>query len=330
MKVRILIVVVMLFSVFASCKREKLEVIPDDIMRKILVECAFMDSYSKNIIPSQKIDSLSFFEPIFKKYNCTVDNFQFTLKELARRKSNVLEVLIDAAVEELDVARKVAEFRNDLNIDWINRALDSTKHVVYQHLDTIVIKSLDSLCNASITIPMGQKGMYEIKYRYYIDSTDENSVRYLRYDVRDSISGKSDNVSTKWLKYEQDSMLSMDYKLDIDKVDSTSNEIVFEMIYFGNKNKYAKKVNMLIDSAEVVFYYPEDVASKLFMDRTLGLEPLNTLYTEVMERQDTLILPESWWLVSDSLSLVGVSNAKSDSISLIMQDTLLQDSIGAL
>ena len=32
MKVRILIVVVMLFSVFASCKREKLEVIPDDIM----------------------------------------------------------------------------------------------------------------------------------------------------------------------------------------------------------------------------------------------------------------------------------------------------------
>ncbi len=305
MKVRFLIVIVTLFSVFASCRKDELEVIPDDIMKKILVECAFMDSYSKKIIPTQSVDSMSFFEPVFKKYNCSVADFRFTLEELARRKSNVLEVLVDESVAELDITRSVAEFRNELNIEWVKRALDSTKITLYKCADTITIKSLDSLHHGYLNIAMDKPGSYEIKYRYKIDSTDKNSTRYLFYHIRDSISKKDFNTGSKWLKYEKDSALWVTHSMEVNKIDTAINELKYELIYFGNKNKYAKKINMRIDSVEVTYYYPEDIASALYMQRKLGFEPINKLYNDIMY-SEIYFEPRSNYVVRDSADLIQI------------------------
>lgn len=297
MRSTVVIIILTIISIFTSCKRDAPRMIPENILKKILIESSFADSYARLQIASSRKDTLSIFEPIFNKHGYTVNDLRYTLETHSRRKSNVLVVLIEEAVKDLDNARIVAQFRNDLNKKWKEKAREYSKETIYEHTDTIKYRSLDSLDKFRIRIPLTKPGEYEFKYRYFIDSIDKNAVRYFNYHRLDSTTKKDVDQSTTWLSYSKDKFQNIKHNVKIDKIDTLSNQIEYELIYYGNNNKYTKKPKMDFDSIQINYYKPEKIASKLYFDKVLGIDSLNKLIEKANEK-DRITLPNEWWKIN--------------------------------
>lgn len=286
-----------IISIFASCRANEPRMIPEDILKKILIETSLADGYARMHIASSRRDTLSIFEPIFTKYGYSPDDLRYTIETHSRRKSNVLVTLIDEAVKDLDNVRVHAQFLNDLNKKWNEKAKESSKEIIYKCFDTLKYRSIDSINKFKIRIPLTKLGQYEITYRYYIDSTDLNPVRYFNYHRRDSTTKKDIDNSSVWLTYSKDKYQNLKHNIDVNKIDSLSNEIEYELIYYGNNNKYAKKPHMNFDSIIVTYYKPEKLAAKFYYDKVLGLDSLNKLIERVNEK-DRITLPDEWWKIN--------------------------------
>ncbi|MEG1635301.1 MAG: hypothetical protein RR388_06710, partial [Rikenellaceae bacterium] len=269
---------------------------PESILKKIFIESAFVDSYARLKIASSQKDTLSIFESIFTNYGYTAADLKYTIETHSRRKSNVIVVLIEEAVADLENVRTIAQFRNDLNKTWQEKAKEYSKEILYQCNDTLKYRSLDSLKKFKIRIPLNRIGEYEFSYRYYIDSTDLNQVRYFNYHRLDSVNKKNADQSSVWLTYVKDIYQPIKHNVKIDKLDTLSNQIEYEMIYYGNNDKYAKKPNMNFDSIKVTYYKPDKIASKLYFDKVLGIEELNKLIDKANEK-NSITLPDEWWKI---------------------------------
>ena len=81
-----------------SCSREK--VIPDPVLAQI-----FRDAYLTNAYIDERqirFDSLEIYEPIFRRYGYTAENFRYTIGSFSRRKSANLSDVVEQAIAMLE------------------------------------------------------------------------------------------------------------------------------------------------------------------------------------------------------------------------------------
>ncbi len=164
-KARQLVVILLGVALFAtslySCDSQN--TIPDKDLQKILTESILRQSvisYNKkaNNVRNQKVDSTDYHSDILAKYGYSLDDYNNTITELARRKSNPLAgILNDVAVgiEKLALVaerRYKAERRFDtLSLNYYRDTLLIDDSLYNAPLEDVTMVVLDSLTRGEYT-----------------------------------------------------------------------------------------------------------------------------------------------------------------------------------
>lgn len=293
-----------MFFVAQSCSSDGPQEIPSDKLKSLLIDIAFMDSYAKLEMSDIRKDSVSLYEETLKKHGYTTEDIAYTLETLARRKSNVVVVLLKDALEILEESKKEAKYRAELNAAWVSKAHTLFTDTLYHKDEISYLSDIDSIDNFIIKVPFLELGTYSISYRYVIDSTDENTLRYMRYTKRDSSTDKVNEQRSIWMTTKVGEYKKISHDVVVDRQDKRSNSIVFELAYFGGQVERLKKPGMEIDSVLLLYKHPDIKVARMYLERKTGIEELKQLIESIkleIDEKSFSTLRDKWGQI-DTLS----------------------------
>lgn len=179
-----------------SCSREK--VIPDPVLAQI-----FRDAYLTNAYIDERqirFDSLEIYEPIFRRYGYTAENFRYTIGSFSRRKSANLSDVVEQAIAMLE--SEAAYYKREVAV------LDTIDNVARRrytrpfYADSLIrVSRLRDTARLRIRLEDVRPGEYNISYGYLIDSLDENRILRTRL----------------WLEGESDTLRGDEYTMTLRK-----------------------------------------------------------------------------------------------------------------
>ena len=257
MKRTFLYIIPWLFALFA-CSGPKQ--IPDGELKAIISESVFTDSYLGNVRENYMRDTVTYLEPILKKYGYTVEDMRYTIRKLSLRKSSVLPVIIQEIADEFESQRKIYQYKSDISKKWDDWALDFSKKILF--LDSAEVTTLKELEKLRVTIPMNRSGDYDVYLKYKIDTLDKNRNHLLYYNIFDSVRPYNNFNGSIWLL--------KDSRIHTSKTKQTVdawkyNTLTVDFVYFG-RNQTKEKPYVTVDTMRIVYYPPIEEARRKFIE----------------------------------------------------------------
>ena len=172
-----------LILALASCACNRSRNIPDDelvaITRDIFLSNAFRESLLSGI---PMTDSVDIYTPIFEKYGYEPEDFNYTVRNLSKRKSVRFTDIIDEVTASLAREDSLLQKRVAL-LDTIDRRIDERyRQTVYEDSSRRVVRTGD-LEHPDIALPV-RPGRYRVEFSALLDSSDRNgSVQYAQHTV---------------------------------------------------------------------------------------------------------------------------------------------------
>ena len=248
-----IVVVVAMAAMMVGCAAR-----PKNISSRGLVslfkEFLLVNAYATDVLYLSARDSVDLYTPVLEKHGYTIEDFEYTIDNLTKRKSAQISDIMEVAISELKLE---ADERRILWNYW-SKMIDNGKELA---MDTIVV---DSLLESK---KIGEKGMrlyfedlkpgsYRIDYTYFITARTYGERVYAELrDVADST-----HTITQW-------------SLRVDDTVKGSNPFTItkptERVYvvWRNRGNDTKALQMWVDSL------------------TLTYEPADTIAVRLMEEQ---------------------------------------------
>ena len=128
-------------------------------------------------------DSVDIYTPIFEKYGYEPEDFNYTVRNLSKRKSVRFTDIIDEVTASLAREDSLLQKRVAL-LDTIDRRIDERyRQTVYEDSSRRVVRTGD-LEHPDIALPV-RPGRYRVEFSALLDSSDRNgSVQYAQHTVR--------------------------------------------------------------------------------------------------------------------------------------------------
>ena len=179
-----IVVVVAMAAMMVGCAAR-----PKNISSRGLVslfkEFLLVNAYATDVLYLSARDSVDLYTPVLEKHGYTIEDFEYTIDNLTKRKSAQISDIMEVAISELKLE---ADERRILWNYW-SKMIDKGKELA---MDTIVV---DSLLDSK---KIGEKGMrlyfedlkpgsYRIDYNYFITARTYGERVYAELrDVADS------------------------------------------------------------------------------------------------------------------------------------------------
>lgn len=253
--------VLMLLSACSSPKE-----IPDEKMADIIHDLLILNSYNSLYQRNYGTDTVDIYQPVLDRYGYDAEDFRYSLKKLALRKSSRLSEIIDMATlsiqkeNEFFIALKQEKSRLDSLIS------DRYKDTVYRQ-DTALIRvtSLNNKDRLKLRVP-AREGEYAVHYNYLIDSADQNSYYMMRLNMindPEEFAFRDSRTLTKGVREHISLSATADKK-------NKALEVVLSD-YFAN----AKTPSITVDSVYIIYYEPIETSRKRIIREMLNFDSDN-------------------------------------------------------
>ena len=206
MKQYILIAVALLAA--AACRRGP-RAIPEQEMRAIIRETLIGQSVIQQDRDERRfrpLDSLDMYSEVLGQYGYTLEDFRFTVREMAMRKSNPLTNILGEVSADIKAVSVVAEarYKHQLHLDSIAQRM--TSDTVFRS-DTVLRGKLDGykiLYTGSSADSVVPAGVYRLSFVY---STGPHARSYTK-SVRSRRTSRNGDVAenTLWLPVAKDTV----------------------------------------------------------------------------------------------------------------------------
>lgn len=177
-------VVVVLAAMMMGCVARPKN-IPNRELVSLIKEFLLVNAYATDVLFLNANDSTDLYTPVLSKHGYTIEDFEYTIGNLTKRKSAQISDIMEVAITEL---RTEADEKRILWNYW-TKMVDKGKMLA---MDTIFV---DSLLNSKKIGEEGmrwyfddlQPGSYRLEYEYYIASRTQGERVYAELrDVADS------------------------------------------------------------------------------------------------------------------------------------------------
>lgn len=231
-----------------SCGNKK-KIVPDEKLAFIFRDVYLTNAYNQqHRVPN--LDSLNIYEPVFAKYGYTTEDIQLTIGNFAKRKSARLSDVVDRAIDLLDEENRFYQGRIAIYDTVGQVARERFKTVVYAD-SLIEVRKISDTSRLRIIVPIEMPGTYEVRYGYFMDSTDMNQNLRANHYLVDYRNRQSASNSRRMKRLER----------EIVTTSLTANKDHRKLVL--NLNGYQNemtKPHMTIDSLVVTRYLPDRVA----------------------------------------------------------------------
>lgn len=277
-----LLVLLGMVLLLAACGSKKEKMIPDQDMRVIMREALISQAVAQyNNDPSLRpVDSLDMHTTILEKYGYTLQDFQYTVREMSMRKSNPLGAILQQVTDDMRVESELAKtrFRTKQRIDSI--AVARTADTVYRN-DTVFRGKLDGarfVYSASDVFhdSIVQAGTYWIRFDYSTGTHAQSyskSLRYRRIPLAEG--GSQGSEVTLWLQPATDTTLFKGELLVRDGIKRIDFAFRESMPRTGSLPDTSYVTNI-----RLIRVLPAAQAREVYYWQETGLKPLEELYYE--------------------------------------------------
>lgn len=285
--------------IVAACSGPK--VIPDTIMVNIFHDAFLVNAYTAEANIST--DSLYIYEPIFKRYGYTMDDFQHTLTTINERKSSRISDIMQEVSKKFEEENK-AEQRKIVVLDTIdNYAKRLYTRTVYS--DSLIrAKKFRDTTKLQIRFKDLIKGEYTVSFDYFIDTLDEN--RNSRVEAYVVVNDSTHVLrNTMMLSRYRNGSYSRKFNID------TQHKELYVNMYYHPKNEESKLPDITIRNFKIVRVLPTDISVDSLYLEQLNLSIFNHDLMTSFTRDTVKIIEQR-----DSTLIDSISNETKDSIAL--------------
>ena len=247
------LVALAVISSLAGCRRDKI-IIDDDlraIFREIYLTNAYMEQYRGRLVKFS-IDSIDVYRPILERYGYTVSDLEHTVKNFSSRKSYRLTDVVDEVIAQLEKEEDNFKYRIAAKDSVEARAKQMFRRLVYED-SVVTARRIADTAKLKKTIPIVDSGEYEIRYSYYIDSTEENRGLRNTFTALNSTGGRRQVLSS--------GMASNRRQRYNGRIMPAKGDTALLITWGGYPAKEMKRPGLLIDSIEL--YYTPPLATAL-------------------------------------------------------------------
>lgn len=266
----------------AACGKKKAKMIPDQDMRVIMREAMISQAVAQyNNDPSLRpVDSLDLHTSILQKYGYTLDDFQYTVREMSMRKSNPMGSILQQVTDDMRVESEGAKtrFRTKQQIDSI--VVARTADTVYRN-DTVISGKLDGarfVYSGSDVFrdSIVQPGTYWIRFDYSTGPRAQSYSKSLRYRRIPLTEGAAQGSEvTLWLQPAADTTLFKGELLVRDGI---------KRLDFAFRESTPRTGTLpdtsYVTNIRLIRVLPAAQAREVYFQQQTGLKPLEELYYE--------------------------------------------------
>ena len=215
-----------------------------------------MDAYATDVLFLTANDSVDIYTPVLDKYGYSIDDFEYTISNLTKRKSAQISDIMEVAIEELRVE---AESRRVLWNNW-EAMVERGRQM---KVDTIFT---DTLLNSKTVGEEGmrwnftdlQPGSYRVEYEYAVTPRTDGERVYA--EVRNA--ADSTHIINQWALRNSGDTVSANHLFTL----SEPAERVF--ILWKNRGNTTKSLHMWVDTLRLS-YTPADTIAIRLMEESL-------------------------------------------------------------
>lgn len=171
---------------------EKNKSIPNNTLVSIVKDIYIANSYVRNIEPKLLNDTLSHYEPIFRKYGYTLEDFRYTLYKMSLRKSSRVSWVISAALDSLNREYAGLKYYKRMYEKIEKDLIEENRDTIFTRFDSIMIDGDKRTTKADFAFDVDTNRVYRIKFRYKIDTVSTRlsmRCRIATYDKDDKLYG---------------------------------------------------------------------------------------------------------------------------------------------
>lgn len=313
---RYFLIIIILFLTFSCADKPKF--IPAKDLKKIIIESVMVDSYVRNDAQIMAIDghsTLDIFRPIVEEMGYTAEDFQYTYSVMVMRKTNVFGYLMDEVIEELKKNKEKYSYYAEFDRVWEKEVKEKVIDTLYFSPDSIIIKSIADLNMINYLVSINEPGDLIVKYNYITTERDSNSTRYMTYQLRDSLTGKSFRNSNFWLgnsKGNKVNKFSKEIKIHNSR---KANLADIRILSHSPDGKYLtsstiKSLDMRIDSVTILFRPNLESASKRLKTEIYSRVPILLNLDYQLDNKQDFVIPYNE--VYGSKNIISVDSVRYD------------------
>lgn len=259
----ILLSMLSLAALLCSCDRPK--TISDDELVDIFHDAYLANAYLNTMFIES--DSMLVYEPIVERYGYSMEDLRHSIQTFSERKSALLSDLVAKTFRKLEAESK-AEARKVVILDTLDRVAQRAYTRTIYSDSLIVAKSLEDTTKLRIAIDSLIPGEYNVSFRYYIDSLDEN--RNSRIEVyvlcKDSVRVLRHTTMLTRLK---ESNYTRKFTLD------SIHRLIYINMYYHPNNEVSKLPDISIRDLEVVRVLPAETSVDSLYHKQLNIRIFN-------------------------------------------------------
>ena len=262
---KILFLVICLFVTFGCVRSSKR--IPDEKLVSIVKDIYVSNAYVQKVMPNLYNDSLDYYNPIFKRYGYTIDDFRYTLYKMSTRKSSRISWVISAVLDSLNKEFAVLKYYKKIYDKIENIVEMESLDTIYARPESIVIEGRKNLSKADVCIKIDTNRIYTVKYRYKIDSVSSGQRLRTQIATLDK-AGMLSNTNYKYYERSGYNYISTDMSIGVIKVDS----LRIKMVYFAPKvqTPYVKVcIDSVIISSRLSYSEARDLALRRRLNHSI-------------------------------------------------------------
>ncbi len=228
--------------------------IPDKELSAIFKEFLLVTAYSTDVLHLTMRDSVDVYTPVLEKFGYTVDDLEYTIGNVTKRKSAQLSDIMEQTIADL---KDEAEDRRRLWNAWsamLNKGRELGRDTIY-HLDKLHTADVGEE-GLRIEIDSLKEGRYELLYDYYIEPRTRGERVYL--EMRNM--ADTTRILNQWGLRTNDTIQgSHNFSLNAE-VESIS-------IVWRNRGNKTRALNMSIDSICIVYTPSDSTAIELMKEQ---------------------------------------------------------------
>lgn len=247
----LVVVAVMMMGCVAGPKN-----IPSRDLVSLFKEFLLVNAYATDVLFLTANDSVDIYTPVLDKYGYSIDDFEYTISNLTKRKSAQISDIMEVAIEELRVE---AESRRVLWNNW-EAMVERGRQM---KVDTIFT---DTLLNSKTVGEEGmrwnftdlQPGSYRVEYEYAVTPRTDGERVYA--EVRNA--ADSTHIINQWALRNSGDTVSANHLFTL----TEPAERVF--ILWKNRGNTTKSLHMWVDTLRLS-YTPADTIAIRLMEESL-------------------------------------------------------------
>lgn len=177
-----------IFSSFIITSCNRIEEIPENDLKLIIEETILTTAVISKTKPiADSVKNMDYYSPILDKYGYTVEDLEYTISQMIRRKTPVLSTILGQIESSIGTQKQGAEYMYEMYDSFLKKIDSTYVDTLYTLTTPHKFEKYNDLDSENINIPLSGNGEYKIKVFYSAYNIPSNDYFYTNFKVSDSL-----------------------------------------------------------------------------------------------------------------------------------------------